>query len=78
MGIHNEPGTDRIQIPSTKQLVRHMLKKITNTVDPDRSFVPFTRENDEVVLLVNNLGAISEIEMKAITGEGMAWHVYPS
>ena len=38
-----------------------MLKTITDTSDSDRSFVPFKGDgSDEVVLLVNCLGAISE------------------
>ncbi|CAD6564756.1 MAG: Dihydroxyacetone kinase 2 [Tremellales sp. Tagirdzhanova-0007] len=64
MGIHNEPGTSKSSLPKTPELVAIMLKKITDTSDSDRSFVPFKGDgSDEVVLLVNSLGAISELEM---------------
>jgi len=41
---------------------------MTSTSDPDRSFVPFTGK-DNVVLLVNNLGGLSELELGAIVAE---------
>jgi dihydroxyacetone kinase len=51
-----------------------MLSKITDTTDKDRSFVPFKGDgSDEVVLLVNDLGSISELEMGGITNEGMSF-----
>jgi len=43
---------------------------ITRTDDPERSFVPFMNDGmDRVILLVNNLGSISELELGAIVGE---------
>ena len=43
---------------------------ITRTDDPERSFVSFKNDGtDRVILLVNNLGAISELELSAIVGE---------
>ena len=43
---------------------------ITRTDDPERSFVSFKGNGtDRVVLLVNNLGSISELELGAIVGE---------
>lgn len=72
MGIHNEPGTQKLPITSTAELVETMLSKITDTTDKDRSFVPFKGDgSDEVVLMVNDLGSISELEMGGITNEGM-------
>ncbi|WWC99517.1 dihydroxyacetone kinase [Kwoniella sp. B9012] len=74
MGIHNEAGTHKLELPSIAQLVDQMLSKITNTDDPERSYVPFKNDgSDEVVLLVNNLGAISELEIGGITGEAVKW-----
>ena len=71
MGIHNEPGTQKLPLKSTADLVDNMLSKITDTTDKDRSFVPFKGDgSDEVVLLVNDLGSISELEMGGITNEG--------
>jgi hypothetical protein len=48
-----------------------MLSRIVDTADEDRSFVPFTGDGDEVVLLVNGLGAVSELEMGGIGNEGV-------
>ena len=71
MGIHNEPGTEKLPLNSVKEMVDTMLSKIVDTDDEDRSFVPFKNDgSDEVVLLVNDLGAISELEMGGITREG--------
>jgi dihydroxyacetone kinase len=70
MGIHNEPGTSRLPAAPTSELVDTVLSKIVDTTDPDRSFVPFKAKGDEVVLLVNNLGGISELEMGGIVNEG--------
>lgn len=71
MGIHNEAGNQRISpIPSTATLVNQLLDKILRTDDEDRSFVPF-RSNSEnkVVVLVNNLGGLSELELSGISKE---------
>ena len=71
MGIHNEPGTDKLPLPKTADLVNEMLTRITDTQDKERAFVPFKNDgSDEVVLLVNNLGSISELEFGGITNEG--------
>jgi len=43
-------------------------------MDPERSFLPFAASgsgNDEVVLLVNNLGGLSELEMGGIAREAV-------
>lgn len=74
MGIHNEPGTSKHTLPTTAELVDQMLSKIVDTQDEDRSFVPFRGDGaDEVVLLVNGLGAISELEMGGIVNEGVQY-----
>ncbi|KLO12713.1 dihydroxyacetone kinase [Schizopora paradoxa] len=67
MGIHNEPGHSRIALPSLSELTAQLLNLITNTSDPERSFVPFKNDgSDEVVLVVNNLGGLSELEIGGI------------
>ncbi|WVQ71012.1 dihydroxyacetone kinase [Cryptococcus sp. DSM 104548] len=74
MGIHNEPGTSKLDLSTVANLVSHILTQITDTTDKDRSFVPFKNDGtDEVVLLVNNLGAISELELGGITNEAAKW-----
>ena len=42
MGIHNEPGTDKLPLPKTADLVNEMLTRITDTQDKERAFVPGT------------------------------------
>jgi dihydroxyacetone kinase len=73
LGIHNEAGIKRIAIPSTKDLLEHMISFATSTSDPDRSFVQFKGDGkDEVVVLINNLGGISELELAGIVGAANA------
>lgn len=70
MGIHNEPGARRVSpVPPLSTLIPELVDNLISTSDPDRSFVPFTGKNDRVVLLVNNLGGTSELEMGAIVNE---------
>jgi len=69
MGIHNESGHSRVSpIPKLDALVSQLLDFLTSTSDPDRSFVPF-KGKDNVVLLVNNLGGLSELELGGIVAE---------
>lgn len=69
MGIHNEPGNSRVSpVPPLNALTGQLLDFLTNTQDPERSFLPFTGK-DRVVLLVNNLGGVSELELGAIVRE---------
>lgn len=70
MGIHNEPGAKRLSpVPPLSDLIPQLIDTLTSTTDPDRSFVPFTGSGDRVVLLVNNLGGTSELEMGAVLAE---------
>ncbi|CEP61677.1 dihydroxyacetone kinase LALA0_S03e08306g [Lachancea lanzarotensis] len=70
MGIHNEPGVKVLEpVPSTDDLIRKdMLPKLLDPHDKDRHFVEFSKE-DEVVLLINNLGAISNFVISAIAAK---------
>ena len=69
MGIHNESGVKRLKpAPALSELLPQLLDLLTSTSDPERSFVPF-KGNDEVVLLVNNLGGVSELELGAVVAE---------
>lgn len=67
MGIHNEPGVQILDsIPTTEELIeKHMLPKLLNSTDEDRHFVDFSKD-DEVVLLVNSLGGVSNFTLTAI------------
>jgi triose/dihydroxyacetone kinase / FAD-AMP lyase (cyclizing) len=69
MGIHNEPGHQRISpIPSLSALVAQTLDLLTSTTDSERSFLPF-KGHDNVVVLINNLGGLSELELGAVANE---------
>lgn len=70
MGIHNEPGVQVLEpIPSTEELIeKHMLPKLLDPSDKDRHFVNFDK-SDEVVLLVNNLGGVSNFMVSAIASQ---------
>ncbi|KAF9221345.1 dihydroxyacetone kinase [Gyrodon lividus] len=71
LGIHNESGHRRVSpVPPLDELIPSLVKMLTSITDPDRSFVPFEKNGtDHVVLLVNNLGGLSELELGAIVGE---------
>jgi len=68
MGIHNEPGVNRLKsIPTSSELASKVLKLLLDQGDPDRAFVPFSA-GDKTVLLINNLGGISNLEISAFAG----------
>lgn len=67
MGIHNEPGCYVIKPqPTISSLVDRMLDTLLDPNDSDRAYVPFSSE-DNVCLMVNNLGGVSNIEFSAMT-----------
>lgn len=70
MGIHNESGHQRLSpAPPLKELVPKLLELLTSTSDSERSFLPFQGQNDSVVLLINNLGGLSELELGAVVSQ---------
>ena len=71
MGIHNEPGHTRLSpVPERSKLIEQMLTLILSTTDKDRSFLPFKNDGtDEVVLMVYNLGGLSELELGGVAGD---------
>lgn len=66
MGIHNEPGFEKIKTPKVDELCKLLLKQLLDQNDTDRAFVPF-KAGDEVVLLINNLGGIAAVELYSLT-----------
>ncbi|KAK9427997.1 Dak1 domain-containing protein [Lipomyces doorenjongii] len=67
MGIHNEPGVTKITpIPSADVLVESLLTYLLSDNDRERSYVLFGK-SDDVILLVNNLGGMSVLEITAIS-----------
>ena len=72
MGIHNEPGNRRLSpVPPLGDLVKQLLENVMSTTDPERSFIPFKGKGDKVVLLVNNLGGVSELEVGGLVREAV-------
>lgn len=66
MGIHNEPGSGRAEV-ELPELVSRMLSQLLDQNDPDRAFLKVN--SNEVVLMVNNLGGVSVLELGGITAE---------
>jgi dihydroxyacetone kinase len=67
MGIHNEPGCKILSPqPRLDDLLDMMLGQLFDMGDTDRAFVDF-KDAEEVVLLVNNLGGMSALEISAMT-----------
>jgi dihydroxyacetone kinase len=66
MGIHNEPGCGR-EHADLPQLVKTMLHQLLDKEDKDRAFLNVN--SNEVVLLINNLGGVSVLEMGGITAQ---------
>jgi dihydroxyacetone kinase len=67
MGIHNEAGSER-KSTDLPGLVKTMLSHCLDVADQDRNFSSITAK-DEVVLLINNLGGVSPLELSGITNE---------
>lgn len=66
MGIHNEAGSSR-EVIGLEELVDKMLKQMLDQGDEDRAFLKVN--SNEVVLLLNNLGGVSVLEMGGILAE---------
>jgi dihydroxyacetone kinase len=68
-GIHNEPGAQRVSpFPSVEDLIDQLLEFVCDPNDPERGYVKFG-QNDDVVLLINNHGGLSNLELGALTHE---------
>ncbi|KAF8215609.1 dihydroxyacetone kinase [Mycena galopus ATCC 62051] len=68
LGIHNEAGNKRLSpVPPLTELIPLLLDYIASSTDAERGFLPFKNDGtDEVVLLVNNLGGMSELEIGGV------------
>ncbi|CAG8455237.1 18655_t:CDS:10 [Rhizophagus irregularis] len=75
MGIHGEPGFQKISLPPSSELVQKMLDTIINTNDEDRSFLDINPEKDKIALLVNNLGGISALELGVVLNDAFNYLV---
>lgn len=69
MGIHNEPGCARVPCEqyALPELVRTLLSQLLDPSDLERGYLHIT--GSEVILLVNNLGSTSPLELAALVTE---------
>ncbi|ORY26018.1 Dak1 domain-domain-containing protein [Naematelia encephala] len=68
LGLHNETGVFNISHPGPQALITYLLDLILKQDDPERSYVKF-KDGDQLVLLVNNQGGMSALEMGAVFDE---------
>uniref|UniRef100_A0A8C9R8U4 Triokinase/FMN cyclase n=1 Tax=Scleropages formosus TaxID=113540 RepID=A0A8C9R8U4_SCLFO len=64
LGIHGEPGIKRLKVGSADEVVKMMIDHMTDS--SSQSHLPL-KSGDTVVLCVNNLGALSCLEMAVVT-----------
>lgn len=62
MGIHGEPGREVVKWMPIKNLVNQLLSDLKKVYG-----------SGQVVVLVNSLGAVTNLEMTLITNEVLAW-----
>lgn len=55
-------------VPAPEDLVKTLVAYLTDLSDPDRAYINL-EQGDEVVVLVNNFGGMSVLEMGALTDE---------
>ena len=67
MGIHNEPGCEKVKT-DLPGLIKTMLDQMLDQNDEDRGYVEVVK-NDPIVLMINNFGGMSNLELGAITSE---------
>lgn len=67
MGVHNEPGCEQIKT-DLPGLVKRMLAQMLDTRDADRGYL-HVKQSDQTLLLINNYGGVSNLELGAIVTE---------
>ena len=67
MGIHNEPGCEKLKT-DLPGLVKKMLAQLLDPGDTDRAYVKIGKKED-ILLLINNFGGTSNLELGAVTAE---------
>lgn len=68
-------------IPAAADMIPELLSYLLNPDDPDRSFTPFNPD-DEIALLINNFGGVSNFELEALTSTTLQlllkdWNISP-
>ncbi|XP_041926959.1 triokinase/FMN cyclase [Alosa sapidissima] len=64
LGIHGEPGIKRSKVAPADEVVKTMIDHMT---DPSSQTHLAMKSGDSVVICVNNLGALSSLEMAVVT-----------
>ncbi|XP_055053504.1 triokinase/FMN cyclase [Misgurnus anguillicaudatus] len=64
LGIHGEPGIKRSKVTPANEVVKTMISHMTDS--SNKSHLPL-KSGDSVVLCVNNLGALSCLEIAVVT-----------
>ncbi len=59
LGIHGEPGLEKVEFKNGKEAVAMVLSRLFSGTDPKSNYA----------LLINNLGAVTPLEMSIITNE---------
>lgn len=67
MGVHNEPGCEKVRT-DLPGLIRKMLAQMLDLRDKDRGYLKIEK-SDETVVLFNNFGGVSNLELGAIVTE---------
>lgn len=65
LGIHNEPG-EVIPLPDVEQLVDTLYLRLLDSADSERHYLDINPDDDYIVV-VNNLGGTSSLELYALT-----------
>ncbi|KAG9497505.1 hypothetical protein J7337_010366 [Fusarium musae] len=81
-GIHNEPGQQLVSpFPTVEGVIKSCLELLCDSSDPERGFCKLDQD-DEVLLLVNNYGGLSNLELGALVDEvqqqlASTWSIKP-
>ena len=70
LGIHSEPGTSKLPLLPANELVHKMVTLLTNQEDQERAYLKLSQKSP-VVVLVNNLGGISTLELNLVVKEAV-------
>ncbi|KAI9323429.1 dihydroxyacetone kinase [Dichotomocladium elegans] len=70
MGIHNEAGFQKTDIMPARALVGKMIDMLVDVSDPERGYI-HPSPVKPLVVLINNLGGISPIELNLIVKEAV-------
>lgn len=86
MGIHNEPGSKNLNPQlSTGDIITEMLDNLLDPIDTELAYLPISpllERNSKTILLINNLGGLSVLELTCLTNMALEilhtrYSVYP-